>query len=272
MCYSKGISALVYGEITLLLFNNFSLEVVFAVFLVLFFSMGLHEYGHALMADWWGDDTPRIYGRLTPNPVVHINWVGFLMFAIIGFGILGSVPVNPRRMRDPRWGSFWTSFAGPLMNLGLALACAVVLRVVFPQNAALVGLNFMFGGRLNVGDFLGFLPDLIILILTVGIYFNTLLFVFNLLPFFPIDGWHILFALLPAAWLRREQVPDFIRQYMPPISRFLQEPAYQWQRWAQLSQFVLLALILLSFMRVFNPLGALIGQPTGAILRFLIGL
>ncbi len=256
----------------MLLFNNFSLETVLAVFIVLFFSMGLHEYGHALMATWWGDDTPRMMGRLTPNPLVHANWVGLLMFAIIGFGILGSVPVNARRMRDPRWGSFWTSFAGPLMNLGIAAACALVLRMVFPPNAALAGLGLMFGGRVSVGDFLGYLPDLVILLLTVGIYFNVLLFVFNLLPFFPIDGWHMVLALLPGYWLSREQVPAYIRQNLFPISRLLQEPAYQWQRWAQLSQMVLFFLILLSFTRILNPLGALIGQPTGAILRFLIGL
>lgn len=256
----------------MLLFNNFSIETILAVFIVLFFSMGFHEYGHALMANWWGDDTPRLQGRLTPNPVVHINWMGFLMFAIIGFGILGSVPVNTRKMRDPRWGSFWTSFAGPLMNLAIAVLCALVLRLAFPPTAVPIGLSLMFGVGGNAGEFMGFISDFLALLLTVGVYFNVLLFVFNLLPFFPIDGWHMVLALLPGHWLRREQVPAAIRQNAFPISRFLQEPAYQWHRWAQLSQMVLFICILLSFTRIINPLGFLIGRPTSTILQVLLGL
>lgn len=258
----------------MLLFNNFTVEAMLAVLIVLLFSMSFHEFAHAYAADYWGDDTPRRMGRLTLNPMVHINWVGFLMFAFIGFGILGSVPVNVARMRNPRWGSFWTSLAGPLSNLAIAIVAAVLLRVFFSNEAVTVGLSLLFGfGRIGVGEFMGYIPDFIVLFLTVAVYFNVLLFVFNLLPFFPIDGWHITLALLPGTWLSREQVPLFIRNYLRPISLFLQKPAFKWRDWAQASQIVLLVLIMISFLRIgFNPLSFLISQPTSRILQTLLGL
>src|SRR5262245_23625300 len=119
--------------------------------------MGMHEFGHALMADYWGDPTPRRNGKLTPNPLAHINPFGFVFFLVLALGFvgqsnillllllivimmvarnqgpigafaLGYVSVNPYLMRNPRWGNFWTSFAGPLMNLALAIVSAIVLR------------------------------------------------------------------------------------------------------------------------------------------------
>lgn len=262
-----------WSNLVLLFFaDHFSVASIMATLLVLLFSMSLHEFGHAAMATWWGDDTPRRMGRLTLNPLVHINWIGFLMFVVVGFGILGQVPVNPARMRNPRWGSFWTSFAGPLMNLVTAIVCAIGLRLLFPVPSTALNLYF-YGDVVPVGNYLGVVPDTIGVFLIAGVFWNLLLFFFNLLPFFPIDGWRMVLALLPGYWLRRDQVPAAIRRNLPPLSQFLQEPAYKWQQWAMLSQMVLFGLIILSFVVPrFNVLGALISQPTYETMFRLIGL
>lgn len=253
----------------MLLFSNFSVEAIIATILVMLLSMTVHEFSHAAMATYWGDDTPRAMGRLTLNPFVHINWIGFLMFVILGFGILGSVPVNERRMRSPRWGSFWTSFAGPLSNLALALVFALIFRLIYEQRAFVV--SYFFGGQVPNSVFANMLEQYLGIFLVAGVFWNLLLFFFNLLPFFPIDGWRMVLALLPGYWLTREQVPGVIRQSLPPISQFLQQPAYKWAQWAQLSQFVLLILIMISFVAPqLSVLGSLISGPTFNLLSTLL--
>ena len=87
-------------------------------------AMTVHEFAHNFVAWKMGDEVPKLQGRLTLNPLVHINWIGWLMFAIIGFGILGSAPISPQRMRDPRKGFLAAVAAGPLSNLALAVVFA----------------------------------------------------------------------------------------------------------------------------------------------------
>ena len=242
----------------MLLFGNFDPVALVAIGIVLFFGMGWHEYAHAVVADWWGDPTPRQMGRLTPNPIVHINWLGWLMFLLLGFGILGSVPINTRQMRDPRWGSFWTSFAGPLSNLAQAAVFAAIFRlvgVIAPEFLVQTGF---------LGQFIGQL-------LFYGVLFNVLLFVFNLIPFFPMDGWHMVLALLPGTGLSWKSIPDFIRQGVPPLATFLNRPAYKWSDWAQISQYVFFAFLMIGFViPQWSPLGFLIGGPTTRITSFLL--
>lgn len=255
----------------MLLFSQLPVASIIATILVMLFSMSIHEFGHAAMATYWGDDTAKRNGRLTLNPFVHINWIGFAMFVLIGFGILGSVPVNTSRMRNPRWGSFWTSFAGPLTNLGVAVVAAILLRIFFAEPV--MGLQFFLNGdRVPLGSYQGLIPDTIMMLLTATIFWNVLLFLFNLLPFFPIDGWHMILALLPGYWLRREQVPAFVRGFYP-ISQFLQQPAYKWQQWAAASQIVLLILIMIGFVLPgFSILGRLIFVPAQQLWLSLIGI
>lgn len=253
----------------MLLFGNFDINFLVAAGMVLLFGMGIHEYAHALVADWWGDPTPRQMGRLTPNPIVHINWFGWLMFLVIGFGILGSVPVNTSKMRDPRWGSFWTSAAGPISNLLQAAVFALVLRLF---SDPFVGTSLAFTSQ-SIGSFGTPLADFFALFLTVGVFFNVLLFVFNLLPLFPIDGWHMVLAFLPGRGLNRDDIPGFIRQNIPPLARFMAEPAYTWQSWAQATQYVFFGLLLISFaIPQLNVLGFFISQPTFNVFRILLGL
>src|SRR5690606_17338699 len=142
-------------------------------------------------------------------PMVHINWLGWIMFALIGFGILGAAPISPYRMplENRRWRWLAAVAAGPVSNLLLAIMFALIIRI------------------LGLPTLLGF-PDLIQQILIQMVYWNVLLFVFNLIPLFPIDGWQIIYALLP---------PDL---------------ASSWQRHAQTTQLVFFGLILLSFLRL----------------------
>ena len=166
------------------------LQTIAAMLLVLGVGMTAHEFAHCLVADRMGDDTPRRLGRLTLNPLVHVNWVGWLMFALIGFGILGSAPINARRMRNPRWGYFAAVAAGPLANLALALLFALVAGILGPAQ-------------------LFALPQLLRALILMMVYWNLLLAVFNLLPLYPLDGWQIVLAALPPAlayeWQRHAQ-------------------------------------------------------------------
>lgn len=243
----------------MLLFGNFDINFLVSAGMVLLFGMGIHEYAHALVADWWGDPTPRQMGRLTPNPLVHINWIGWLMFLILGFGILGSVPVNPRNMRDPRWGSFWTSAAGPISNLIQAAIFGIVWRIA-------IGVAPLSFWTTAAGDFWQ-------TFFFVGVYFNVLLFVFNLLPLYPIDGWRMVLAFLPGRGINRNDIPAFIRQNIPPLARLMAEPAYTWQSWAQATQYVFFGLLLISFaIPQISVFGFFIGEPTIRITSLFLGL
>jgi Zn-dependent protease len=205
-------------------------EQMIAVLVALVIGMTVHEFAHSYAAHLMGDPTPSQMGRLTLNPLVHINWFGWLMFIIVGFGILGQAPMNPARMRNPRWGALIAVAAGPISNLLLAVVAAIIFRILTP----------LFMG--------GSLPSIISTILFFSVLYNVILIMFNLLPLFPIDGWHIVFAPLP---------PEQARVW----------GSYQWR---QYSQYALFGLILLSFTGI-NILGQLVFQPSIALTRLLIG-
>lgn len=219
-----------------MLLSNFTIELLIANLFAVGLGMTIHEFAHNYIAHQMGDPVPAREGRLTLNPIVHINWVGWLMFAIIGFGILGSAPIAAHRMRNPRWGFLAAVAAGPFSNLLMATAFAIPLRLV----ATPAQIMFAFGGN----------GDLLTIVLAQVVYWNVLLFVFNLLPLFPIDGWHIVYSLLP---------PDL---------------AYQWgsQRGIQYSQYAFFAALLLSLSGILPVFSMVISQPTFAILRTLTGL
>lgn len=262
----------------MLLFGNYSLSGLSVIMIVLFFSMGIHEFGHAFAADWWGDPTPRQNGKLTLNPLAHINWQGMIMIMLIGFGMAGSVAYNPYNLRDRRWGSFWVAIAGPLMNLTQAIIFGILFRIIGSRDAVF----YMLSGQLEVweiGQF-GVNPFLayISLFLFIGVWFNVFLMIFNLIPLSPLDGYRVMLSLLPGYFLSGKQIPRFIHEAFPPLARFLQEPAYVWQKWQQATLYVFMALIMLSFftrstgLSQLNLLGFIITGPVSQIMSLLAGV
>ncbi len=146
---------------------------------VILFSLTVHEYFHAWTAFKFGDPTAKDQGRLTLNPLAHLDLIGtiVMVFSQFTFGWAKPVPVNPMNLRNPRVADIWVSAAGPLSNLGMAMVA---------------GLLFQLGG----GESSGWLRE----VLLAGVYINVTLALFNLVPLFPLDGSHILENLLPVRY------------------------------------------------------------------------
>lgn len=170
------------------------IEYIVIVIGVILLSMTLHEAMHAFVGYWLGDDTAKLEGRLTLNPIKHIDpFLTLLlpvMLAIIGAPIFGGakpVPFNPARVRYDEWGAALIAIAGPLTNLLIAF--------------------IMFGIFVLVG-----MPDsgLVSIILTTAILVNLGFFIFNIIPIPPLDGSRVLYAL----------APEFVRRGMEAIERF----------------------------------------------------
>jgi Zn-dependent protease len=167
---------------------------IITVIVVILLSMTLHEAMHAFVGYWLGDDTAKLQGRLTLNPIKHIDpfltLILPVMLAIIGAPIFGGakpVPFNPSQLRHDEWGAALVAAAGPLTNLLIAF----VMFGVF----ALVGAP---------GD--GVWAQ----ILTTAVTVNLGFFIFNMIPIPPLDGSRVLYAL----------APDFIRRGMEAIEQF----------------------------------------------------
>jgi Zn-dependent protease len=151
--------------------------------IVLLIGMPIHEWAHAWSAYELGDDTASLQGRLSLNPIAHLDLFGSLMILLTGFGWAKPVPVNPFRMRtNPRTGMALSAFAGPASNLLVAMICAIPFRLGW------VGLQ-----DLLVNDTL--LSPALLLLGIADISVN--LAVFNLLPFFPLDGEKVMVGVLP---------------------------------------------------------------------------
>lgn len=163
----------------------------FAVVVVI----SLHEFAHAYVAYKCGDPTAKFSGRMTVNPVKHFDALGMLAFALVGFGWAKPVPVNPNNFKNYRWGSFWTSAAGIITNYITAFLFyplfALVSYYLIPMLAgkyAAVFLNRLFA----------------------CLFIYSLSFcVFNLLPFYPLDG----FRMVDALNKKQGKVYTFLRRY-----------------------------------------------------------
>ncbi|MGI6611304.1 MAG: site-2 protease family protein [Limnochordia bacterium] len=149
---------------------------------VFLLAISIHEYAHALVAVRLGDPTPRYQGRLTLSFHSHFSWLGALMLIIAGIGWAKPVEVNARNLRNPRQDMLWISVAGPVANLMLAVAFAILTRVVEPL------LPMSPVGRS------------IFAMLYLGVRLNVLLAAFNLIPVPPLDGAKVANALLPVRW------------------------------------------------------------------------
>ena len=175
--------------------------------IVLIMSAIVHEVSHGLAALWLGDPTAKYAGRLTLNPLKHLDPFGsFLMPLLLYFGTGGRfffasakpVPYNPYNLRDQRYGPAIVGAAGPLSNICIALVFGIFLRIflvsgLVPAGDVVALIGNIFSGQSLLGSGLS---GIAILFITI-IYINILLAFFNLIPFPPLDGSKILFAVLP---------------------------------------------------------------------------
>jgi len=139
-------------------------------------TLTLHEFSHALAATYFGDPTAKNAGRLTLNPLVHIDSLGFIMLLFAGFGWAKPVPINPYNFKNTRLAISIVSLAGPLSNLAGFIVFGLLLKFLKP----ILGFDNL-------------LPNFLELLVLV----NASLFIFNLLPIPPLDGSKVLFASLP---------------------------------------------------------------------------
>ncbi|HKX29684.1 MAG TPA: site-2 protease family protein [Blastocatellia bacterium] len=180
-------------------------EEIIIWFVVFLLSLTVHECAHAWVAELSGDPTARYQGRVTLNPIPHIDIFGTVIFPLVAivsgafmFGWAKPVPTNPINLRDRRWGEIMIALAGPLSNVLLVIIFVVLYKLIFGSLA-------MPSARL--GD-LGVPVEQLLLI---GIRLNIVLAVFNMIPIPPLDGSHVLRNLLPDSLAEMyNQIPDMI--------------------------------------------------------------
>ncbi len=160
-------------------FDPFQLAVNVVVILLV---LTLHEFSHALVADSLGDNTARRLGRLTLNPIAHLDILGTLLMFIAGFGWAKPVPVNLSNLKNPKTEMIYIAAAGPLSNLLTALAVGGAIRFLGG------GAETFFASPAG-----GFIGNILFLILV----YSVALAVFNLIPIPPLDGSRILYGILP---------------------------------------------------------------------------
>ena len=209
------------------------IRIMFSGLVGLIIGFTIHEFSHALAALGEGDSTARRMGRLTLNPLKHIEPFGFVLLLLVGFGWLHPVPFDPRNLRHGRLGMAWVALAGPLSNFILAFLLGALIRSgIVPDDLA----------RGNFTDFLGGL------VLPLVIFFNLLMGVTSLIPLPPLDGSNVVGGLLP---------------------RVLYEPYLSFQRYGWL---LLLGLVVVHLALRFALEINIIGSVLLAPLRFLYWL
>jgi len=211
---------------------NLTPAVLISRIVTLLIAFSVHEFAHAWSAYKFGDDTAARAGRLTLNPIVHLDIIGTLMLIVGGFGWAKPVPVNPYALqRKSSSALMLVSLAGPISNMLLAILAAVPFRLGLVTYST--GSSIFFP---SVSDFL-----------ITFIIINISLLLFNLIPLAPLDGEKVLYGLLPPTGA---DFMDRIRPYGPLL---------------------LLALIMIGRVGGLDLLGALMGPPLTAIFRLLLG-
>ena len=153
--------------------DNFLLQAIFFLppFLL---AISVHESAHGYVAYRFGDPTAKNLGRITLNPIPHIDILGLIAIFLVHFGWAKPVPVNPQNLKNPIKDNLWISLAGPASNLLLAIASGIVFRILSPLLSAS-----------EAGVF-------ILMMIQFSVILNIVLMVFNLFPIPPLDGFHIL--------------------------------------------------------------------------------
>ncbi|MFW6457114.1 MAG: site-2 protease family protein [Planctomycetota bacterium] len=160
-------------------------------------ALTFHEFAHAWSADRAGDPTPRARGRLTLNPVAHLDPIGTLAILFLPIGWAKPVPINPSNFRNPQQDAIWTSAMGPMANLAQGVFLCIVFRLLLIFAPGVVGT---LREPTVAGGFLGFMT-----------FLNFILALFNLIPLGVLDGHHILENALP--YPASAQYSRFNRQY-----------------------------------------------------------
>jgi Zn-dependent protease len=166
---------------------------VFVAFVIaVILGITFHEFSHAAVATLQGDQTARSQGRLTLNPIAHLDPLGSIALILAGFGWGRPVPFNPMRLRSRRVGAALVGLAGPAANFVLALAAAIGVRVLFSTGTGAFEVNFS------------------LILLDMLVTLNVVLGVFNLLPIPPLDGSRLLSIFLPPS---RQNIVYFLDRY-----------------------------------------------------------
>lgn len=165
----------------------------FAIFIALVISIAFHEFSHVLSAKLQGDRTGELAGRLTLNPLAHLDPFGTIAILLIGFGWGKPAPFNPFNLKNKRFGPALVALAGPASNFLLIIVFGILLKVLYP----------VFGPT-----------NYLTIFLQVLVTFNGVLMVFNLIPIPPLDGSHILEGILGG---RFQQFSQFLNAYGPRI-------------------------------------------------------
>lgn len=152
-----------------------------SVIVIAITAFAYHEFAHAIVADRLGDPTPRNNGRITLNPFPHLDLIGMILLLAVGFG-WATTPVRPDLMRgETRKSMALVAVAGPIANILMALLFSIPYQLV---NFGMLDPEIFFNSSLNF-------------FFRVGLYINVLLFIFNLLPIPPLDGFSILVGIVP---------------------------------------------------------------------------
>ena len=152
----------------------------FRLVAVLIISIVIHELAHGVAALSQGDDTPHREGHMTINPVVHMGYESLIFLCVAGIA-WGSMPVSPHKFRHPRWSDILVSAAGPLSNLAMGSLCIIAIIATQQNSVPMVSQEFLF----------------------MAAQINMMLFLFNLLPIPPLDGFSVCEKLFPALKLER---------------------------------------------------------------------
>jgi len=175
------------------------------------FSLTIHEFAHAWTANRLGDPTAKELGRLTLNPLAHIDILGLLMLYLVHLGWAKPVPVNPYNFKNPRKDMMWVAAAGPISNIILAFILGLFIRSL--SNSGISFDSYSFSG-------------ILIYMLVFGFIINLVLAFFNLLPIPPLDGSKILRGFLPARYeiymIYFERFGPFLILFIFLMGQFLQ--------------------------------------------------
>ena len=219
---------------------NISLEVLLGRVIGLVLGFTLHEWAHAWTAYRLGDMTAYRQGRLTLDPRAHIDPMGIILALLAGFGWAKPVPVNPMAFYpNEKRGLMIVSLAGPLMNLALAIGFGIIVRILTGSGALESQARILISSGEQIAIGVGTNGAVTFLYQVIGtvIMFNLVLFLFNLLPFSPLDGFKIAVGLLPP------------------------EQSATMMRYERESTFVLLFLLMAGFISQFNVLWSVLGPP-----------